>query len=211
MMSNKVIDILNVKGEKVGDYTIDDSFIELEKGAQAVHDAVVGFLAETRAGTASTKTRAEVSGTGKKPFKQKGGGRARAGSTRNPVWRHGGVAFGPKPRDFSIKLNAKVRKLALKRSFSDSLNGDAIVVVDSLDIPDGKTKSFAAVLKALKLDGSKLLVAIPDYEENLLRASGNMYDVFTLKADSVNTYHILDSDKILFTKDALDAFIKRLA
>ena len=210
-MMSKVIDILNMKGEKVGDYTIDDSFIELEKGAQAVHDAVVGFLAETRAGTASTKTRAEVSGTGKKPFKQKGGGRARAGSTRNPVWRHGGVAFGPKPRDFSIKLNAKVRKLALKRSFSDSLNENAIVVVDSLNLPDGKTKNFAAVVKALKLENTKLLVAVPDYEENLLRASGNMSSVFTLKADSVNTYHILDSDKILFTKDALDAFIKRLA
>ena len=210
-MMSKVIDILNMKGEKVGDYTIDDSLIELEKGAQAVHDAVVGFLAETRAGTASTKTRGEVSGTGKKPFKQKGGGRARAGSTRNPVWRHGGVAFGPKPRDFSIKLNAKVRKLALKRSFSDSLNENAIVVVDSLDLPDGKTKNFAAVIKALKLDNTKLLVAVPDYEENLLRASGNMSSVFTLKADSVNTYHILDSDKILFTKAALDAFIKRLA
>ena len=210
-MMSKVIDILNMKGEKVGDYTIDDSLIELEKGAQAVHDAVVGFLAETRAGTASTKTRGEVSGTGKKPFKQKGGGRARAGSTRNPVWRHGGVAFGPKPRDFSIKLNAKVRKLALKRSFSDSLNENAIVVVDSLDLPDGKTKNFAAVIKALKLDNTKLLVAVPDYEENLLRASGNMSSVFALKADSVNTYHILDSDKILFTKAALDAFIKRLA
>ena len=208
---SKVIDILNMKGEKVGDYTIDDSFIELEKGAQAVHDAVVGFLAETRAGTASTKTRAEVSGAGKKPFKQKGGGRARAGSTRNPVWRHGGVAFGPKPRDFSIKLNAKVRKLALKRSFSDSLNENAVVVVDSLNLPDGKTKNFASVLKALKLENVKLLVSVPDYEENLLRASGNMCNVFTLKSDSVNTYHILDSDKILFTKDALDAFIKRLA
>ena len=208
---SKVIDILNMKGEKVGDYTIDDSFIELEKGAQAVHDAVVGFLAETRAGTASTKTRAEVSGAGKKPFKQKGGGRARAGSTRNPVWRHGGVAFGPKPRDYSIKLNAKVRKLAMKRSFSESLQNDAIVVVDALNLPDGKTKSFAAVLKALKLDNTKLLVSVPEYEENLLRASGNIYDVFTLKFDSVNTYHILDSDKILFTKDALDAFLKRLA
>ena len=210
-MMSKVIDILNVKGEKVGDYTIDDSFIELEKGAQAVHDAVVCFLAENRAGTASTKTRAEVSGAGKKPFKQKGGGRARAGSTRNPVWRHGGVAFGPKPRDYSIKLNAKVRKLALKRSFSDSVKENAVVVVDSLNLPDGKTKNFAAVLKALKLENTKLLVSVPDYEENLLRASGNMYDVFTLKVDSVNTYHILDSDKILFTKDALDAFIKRLA
>ena len=180
-MMSKVIDILNMKGEKVGDYTIDDSFIELEKGAQAVHDAVVGFLAETRAGTASTKTRAEVSGAGKKPFKQKGGGRARAGSTRNPVWRHGGVAFGPKPRDYSIKLNAKVRKLALKRSFSDSLQNDAIVVVDALNLPDGKTKSFAAVLKALKLDNTKLLVSVPEYEENLLRASGNIYDVFITK------------------------------
>ena len=208
---SKVIDILNMKGEKVGDYSIDDSFIELEKGAQAVHDAVVGFLAATRAGTASTKTRAEVSGAGKKPFKQKGGGRARAGSTRNPVWRHGGVAFGPKPRDFSIKLNAKVRKLALKRSFSDSLNENGIVVVENLDLPDGKTKNFVAVLKALKLDNTKLLVAVPDYEENLCRASGNIYDVYTLRADSVNTYHILDSDKILFTKAALDAFLKRLA
>lgn len=208
---SKVIDILNIKGEKVADYTIDDSFIELEKGAQAVHDAVVGFLAENRAGTASTKTRAEVSGAGKKPFKQKGGGRARAGSTRNPVWRHGGVAFGPKPRDYSFKLNAKVRKLALKRSFSDAVENNAVVVVDSLNLPDGKTKSFASVLKALKLDNTKLLVSVPDYEENLCRASGNIYEVFMLRYDSVNPYFILDSDKILFTKDALDAFLKRLA
>ena len=99
------LDIVNMKGEKVGDYIIEDTYLEFEKGSQAVHDAVVAFLNELRAGTASTKTRAEVSGTGKKPFKQKGLGRARAGETRNPVWRHGGVAFGPKPRDFSIKIN----------------------------------------------------------------------------------------------------------
>lgn len=210
-MMSKVIDILNVKGEKVGDYTIDDSFIELEKGAQAVHDAVVCFLAENRAGTASTKTRAEVSGAGKKPFKQKGGGRARAGSTRNPVWRHGGVAFGPKPRDYSFKVNAKVRKLALKRSFSDALENNAVLVVDALNLPDGKTKNFAAILRTLKVDQAKLLVSVPDYEENLCRASGNMWNVFMLKYDCMNPYHILDSDKILFTRDALDAFLKRLA
>ena len=210
-MMSKVIDILNVKGEKVGDYTIDDSFIELETGAQAVHDAVVGFLAETRAGTASTKTRAEVSGAGKKPFKQKGGGRARAGSTRNPVWRHGGVAFGPKPRDYSFKLNAKVSKLALKRSFSDALENNAVVVVDALNLPDGKTKNFVSILSTLKVDQGKLLVSVPEYEENLCRASGNLWNVFMLKFDAMNTYHILDSDKILFTKDALDAFLKRLA
>lgn len=206
-----VIDILNMKGEKVGDYTIDDSCIELEKGTQAVHDAVVGFLAETRAGTASTKTRAEVAGTGKKPFKQKGGDRARAGETRNPVWRHGGIAFGPKPRDFSIKLNQKVRKLALKRAFSDCLQEKSVIVVDSLNLPDFKTRNFAGVLKALKLDDSKVLVAVPEYDENLERAAGNMNMVFTLKATSVNTYYVLLADKILFTKEALDAFVKRLA
>ncbi|MBO7146686.1 MAG: 50S ribosomal protein L4 [Lentisphaeria bacterium] len=206
-----VIDILNMKGEKVGDYTIEDSCIELEKGSQAVHDAVVAFLAETRAGTASTKTRAEVAGTGKKPFKQKGGGRARAGETRNPVWRHGGVAFGPKPRDYSIKLNAKVRKLALKRSFSERLQENVVSVVDSLELPDYKTKNAVAVFKALNVTANKLLVSVADYDENLLRATCNLVGVFPLKASSINTYHVLDADKILFTKEALDEFVKRLA
>lgn len=206
-----VIDIKNMKGEKVGDYPVADSCIELEKGDQAVHDAVVGFLAANRAGTASTKTRGEVSGSGKKPFKQKGGGRARAGSMRSPVRRHGGVAFGPKPRDFSIKLNAKVRKLALKRSFSDRLQEQAVTVLDSLVLPDHKTRNFAAVLKALGLDRVKVLVSTSGYDDNLLRASGNMAEVRTIKAASVNTYHLLDADKILFTKDALDEFVKRLA
>lgn len=206
-----IIDILNMQGEKVGDYTIDDSCIELEKGTQAVHDAVVGFLAETRAGTASTKTRGEVAGSGKKPFRQKGGGRARAGETRNPVWRHGGVAFGPKPRDYSIKLNAKVRKLALKRSFSEALQGKAVTVVDTLALADHKTKTFTNVLKALKLDDAKVLVSVPDYDENLLRATGNICCVCALKAASVNTYHLINADKLLFTKEALDEFVKRLA
>jgi len=206
-----VIDIQNMKGEKVGDYTIDDSCLELEKGTQAVHDAVVAFLAETRAGTASTKTRAEVSGGGKKPFKQKGGGRARAGSTRGPIWRHGGIAFGPKPRDFSIKLNSKVKKLALKRSFSERLQDKSVAVIDNLALADHKTKSIATIFKALKMDDGKLLVSVKDYDENLLRATGNMCMVCALKAASINTYHVLNADKLLFTKDALDEFVKRLA
>lgn len=206
-----VIDIQNMKGEKVGDYTIDDSCLELEKGAQAVHDAVVAFLAENRAGTASTKTRAEVSGGGKKPFKQKGGGRARAGSTRGPVWRHGGIAFGPKPRDFSVKLNSKVKKLALKRSFSERLQDKSVAVIDSLALADHKSKSAATVFKALKLDDGKLLISVKDYDENLLRATGNMCMVCALKAASINTYHVLNADKLLFTKEALDEFVKRLA
>lgn len=207
-MSTK-IDIVNMKGEKVGDYEIADSCLELEKGSQAVHDAVVAFLAETRAGTASTKTRAEVSGSGKKPFKQKGLGRARAGSTRNPVWRHGGVAFGPKPRDFSIRLNSKVKKLALKRSFSERLNDAAICVVDKLEIADMKTKSAVAAFKAMNVDG-KLLCAVKDYEEDVCRATNNLPACCLLPAASINTYQILWADKILFTKDALDEFLKRI-
>jgi len=204
------IDIVNMKGEKVGDYSLDDSLLELEKGAQAVHDSVVAYLAEIRAGTASTKTRAEVSGSGKKPFRQKGLGRARAGSIRSPVWRHGGRIFGPKPKDWSFKLNAKVKKLALKRSFSERVKENSLVVIDSLSIPDHKTKSVCGVLKALKAN-KKSLVAVKDYDQNLLLATGNLPEVLLLKATSVNTYQLLDADKLLFTKEALDEFVKRLA
>lgn len=208
-MSTK-IDIVNMKGEKVGDYELADNFLELEKGTQAVHDAVVAYLAETRAGTACTKNRAEVAGSGKKPFRQKGLGRARAGSVRSPVWRHGGRIFGPKPRDFGFKLNAKVKKLALKRSFSERVKENSIVILDTLSIPDHKTKSFNGVLKGLKID-KKVLVSVKDYDMDLLKASGNLPKVLMLKAASVNTYQVLDADKLLFTKEALDEFVKRLA
>ena len=205
------IDIFNIKGEKVGDYTLDDCCLEFDKGAQAVHDTVVGFLAELRAGTASTKTRAEVAGSGKKPFKQKGLGRARAGSTRNPVWRHGGVAFGPKPRSFAVKLNAKVKQLALKRSFSEKVKEGAVIVLDSFELQDCKTKSAVAVLKAFKAEAVKVLIAVKEYEENQLRATGNLPLAILIKAASVNTYQVLYSDKLMFTKEALDEFVKRLA
>ena len=208
---SKTIDILNMKGEKVGDYEIADQYLEFEKGTQAVHDAVVSFLNGVRTGTASTKTRAEVSGSGKKPFKQKGLGRARAGSTRNPVWRHGGVAFGPKPRSFAIKLNNKVKQLALKRSFSERVKENAVIVLDQLALADHKTKNAVAVLKALKADQSKVLISVKEYDDNVLRATGNLPAVILIKAASVNTYQILYSDKLLFTKDALDEFVKRLA
>ena len=204
------IDILNIKGEKVGDYVIDDAVLEFEKGTQAVHDAVVAFLNETRAGTACTKTRGEVSGSGRKPFKQKGLGRARAGETRNPVWRGGGVAFGPKPRDYSTKLNGKVKKLALKRSFSERLKEGSVVVVDKFELESVKTKGAVEAFKALKVNDTKLLCLVPDYEENTLRATGNLPTVLLLKAASANTYQVLWADKLLFTKDSLDEFIKRI-
>ncbi len=208
-MSTK-IDIINVKGDKVGEYELADGVLEFVKGEQAVHDTVVAHLAEVRAGTASTKTRGEVAGSGKKPFRQKGLGRARAGSVRSPIWRHGGRIFGPKPRSFAVKVNAKVKKLALRRSFSERVKDSSVVVLDSLALPDHKTKSFNSVLKALKLDG-KLLVSVKDYDENIVLATGNMPAVILIKAASVNTYQVLDAGKLLFTKDALDEFVKRLA
>lgn len=206
---SKTIDILNLKGEKVGDYEVADNAIELEKGAQAVHDAVVAFMNECRAGTASTKTRGEVSGGGKKPTRQKGLGRARVGSTRNSVWRHGGVAFGPKPRDFSVKINAKVKKLALKRSFSERLNEGNVIVVDDFALETPKTKAAAAAFKAVKAEG-KVLCMVPDYSENVMLATGNIPTVLLMKAASTNAYQVVWSDKLLFTKAALDEFIKRI-
>lgn len=128
-----------------------------------------------------------------------------------PIWRHGGIAFGPKPRDFSVKLNSKVKKLALKRSFSERLQDKSVAVIDSLALADHKSKSASTVFKALKLDDGKLLVSVKDYDENLLRATGNMCMVCALKAASINTYHVLNADKLLFTKEALDEFVKRLA
>ncbi len=206
-----MINIVNTKGEKVGEYKLDDSCLEYDKGSQAVHDSVIGFLAETRAGTASAKTRAQINGSGKKPFKQKGLGRARAGSIRNPVWRGGGKAFGPVPRSFAIKLNGKVKQLALKRAFSEKVKENNLIVLDEFKLADAKTKSAAAVLKALKTDQVKTLISVKDYDdENVFRATGNLAKAFLLKAESVNTYQILLFDKLLFTREALDEFVKRL-
>lgn len=207
---SKTIDILNMKGEKVGDYEIADQYLEFEKGTQAVHDAVVSFLSGIRTGTASTKTRAEVSGSGKKPFKQKGLGRARSGSHRNSSWRHGGIAFGPKPRSFAVSVNAKVRKLALKRSFSDHAFASGVTVVDPFAFESKKTKAAVEAFKAMKVADSKILCIVKDYEDNMLCALGNIPTVCLCTAQNVNTYQMLWADKVLMAKDALDDFFKRI-
>ncbi len=204
------LDIYNSKGEVIGAYELPETCIELEKGKQAVHDAVVAFLAEQRAGTACTKTRAEVRGGGAKPFRQKGTGRARAGSSRSPIWTGGGVIFGPKPRSYDKKINAKVKKLAIKRAFSERVQEGSIIVVDKFDIPDHKTKSAVAIFKNLKVDATALL-AVPDYEESVVCATSNLPDVVLRRAASVNVYEMLRFGKLVFTKDALDEFIKRIA
>ncbi len=209
-MSN-VLDILDCTGARVGEYVLPENVIELEKGEQAVHDAVVAFMAGQRAGTACTKTRGEVRGGGAKPFRQKGMGRARAGSSRSPVWVGGGVIFGPKPRSFAKKLNKKVMQLALKRAVSERIVDGDLLVVNEFALADHKTKSAAAVFKNLNVANDTVLLSLPEYEETAVCATGNLPNVVLRKADSVNVYELLRFGKLVFTKDALDAFIGRLA
>lgn len=208
---SKVLDILNCQGVRVGEYDLPESALELEKGEQAVHDTVVAFLAGLRAGTACTKTRGEVNGGGAKPFRQKGMGRARAGSGRSPVWVGGGVIFGPRPRSFAKKVNKKVMTLALKRAFSDKVVEGGVTVLDSFTLPDHKTKNVAQTLKNLQMYDNTVLLAVPEFEEAVLCATGNLPRLALRKAASVNVYELLRYEKVLFTKDALDAFIGRLA
>lgn len=208
---SKVLDILDCQGNRVDGYELPDAVLELEKGEQAVHDAVVAFLAGMHAGTAKTKTRAEVRGGGTKPFRQKGNGRARAGSRRNPVWTGGGVAFGPVPRSFAKKVNKKVLQLALKRAFSERVVDGDVVVVDKFALADHKTKSAVAIFKNLKIADGTILLNIAEYDEATCCATGNLQNVALRGADSVNTYDLLLCNKVVFTKDALDTFVGRLA
>ena len=202
---NKV-QIFNKDGGSVGEFIVQDQWIELKKGEQAVQDVVVAYRAGLRAGTASTKTRAMVRGGGAKPWRQKGTGRARAGSSRSPIWVGGGVAFGPHPRDFSKKVNKKVKKLALKRVFSEKLKTSNVHVLDKLDIADYKTKNFASLLDKIGLK-SKILVLVKDYTDNILKASSNLPNVLLIKVDSVNVYQMLLCDDVLFTEEAIKDFV----
>jgi large subunit ribosomal protein L4 len=209
---SKVLDILDCNGVKVGSYELPENAIELEKGEQAVHDAVVSFLASQRANTACTKTRAQVRGGGAKPTRQKGLGRARTGSSRSPVWTGGGVIFGPTPeRNYNRHVNRKVMKLALRRAFSERVVDNAVLVLDKVEFADHKTKNACAIQKNLKLEGLSVL-ALPAYEgyENVFTATSNIELFVADLAKSINVYDLLRYEKLVFTKEALDAFITRL-
>ncbi len=209
---SKVLDILDCQGARVGEYTIPDGVLELEKGEQALHDAVVAFMAGQRAGTACTKTRGEVRGGGAKPFRQKGMGRARAGSTRSPIWVGGGTTFGPRPRSFAKKVNKKVMQLALRRAFSERIVDGDVVVVDNFCVADHKTKSAIAVLAKLNLaDSRSVLLSMNTYEPSVDCATGNLPGVLLSEVSGINVYDLMYFRKLLFTKEALDAFIGRLA
>ncbi len=204
------IAIKDLKGNKQGDLEVKFPLVEGGKGTQAVHDTVVAHHAAQRMGTASTKTMGEVAGSGKKPWRQKGTGRARAGSFASPLWRGGGVVFGPKPRDFSRKLSRKTRQLALRKALSERLKAGDVVVVDELKLDSSKTKEFTGVLSALELKGSALFVA-HETDRNLVLASRNVPNVALTTSDALNTYDVLRPDKLVFTRGAFERVEARLA
>src|SRR5512143_1525262 len=178
--------IKDTKGNDQGELEVTFPLIEDGKGTQAVHEVVVAYQAAQRMGTASTKTMGEVAGTGKKPWRQKGTGRARAGSFASPLWRGGGVVFGPKPRDFGKKVSRKTKQLALRKALSERLRSGDVVLVDDLKLQSAKTKEFVALLSALGLQGTALFVA-PAADKNLTLASRNVPRVALATSDSLNT------------------------
>lgn len=204
------VQIVDSKGAEVEVLELNDCWLEREKGTQAVHDAVVAFLAANRAGTASTKTRGEIVGTGSKPYRQKGTGRARAGSYKSPIWRGGGTIFGPKPRSYAKRINRKVLNLALRRAFTERIDAGEVLVVDTFDVEAPKTKEVVALLSGLEV-GSDALVLVDELSPNLEMAARNLPGVEVMAADTVNTYFMLLFKKVVVTRAALDVLGKRIA
>lgn len=203
------LSVTDIKGNKVDDLEVKFQVIENGRGTQAVHDAVTAFRAAQRSGTACTKTMGEVAGTGKKPWRQKGTGRARAGSFQSPLWRGGGVVFGPKPRDYTKKVSKSTKRLALRKALSERLKAGDVLLVDDLKLESHKTKEFVGVLGALKLEGTALFVTT-DAGKNLRLASRNVPDVDVTTGGALNPYQVLRYDKLVFTRGAFEQVEQRL-
>jgi len=201
--------IKDSKGKSQGELEVKFQLIENGKGTQAVHDAVVAYRAAQRMGTACTKNVGEVAGTNKKPWRQKGTGRARAGSFQSPLWRGGGVVFGPKPRDYAKKVSRSTRQLALRKALSERLRAGDVVLVDDLKLSSAKTKEFVGLLSALEITGTTLIVS-PAPDKNLTLASRNIPHVALTTSESLNTYDVLRPDKLVFTRSAFEQVEARL-
>jgi len=189
-------------GKEVGKIDLSDAVFGIEPNKPAMHSMVLSHLANMRQGTQSAKTRAEVSGGGRKPWKQKGTGHARQGSTRSPQWRHGGVVFAPKPREYSVGVNKKVKRLAMKSALSSKVLDNEIVVLDSLTMEEYKTKAVAAVLKAVGSE-KKALIVLPQADEKVIASAANIPGVKTALVNSLSVYDILNADKFIVVKDAV--------
>ena len=193
--------LYDITGKVIGDIELSENVFGQPVNEPVLHQVVVAHLANCRQGTQSAKTRSEVSGGGKKPYRQKGTGRARQGSTRAPQWTHGGVVFAPKPRDYSQKVNAKVRRIALKSALSAKVADSELIVFDALNIEAPKTKEMVKVLKAVEAD--KALIVLSDKDETVERAAANIPGVKTTLVGTLNTYEVLKYKKLILTKDSV--------
>jgi len=198
-------------GKDAGEHEVAFDVLENAKGTQAVHEVVTAYRAAQRSGTAKTKDRSEVAGTGKKPWRQKGTGRARVGSRRNPVWRGGGVAHGPRPRDYSKKVNQKTRKLALRKALGERIKDGDVIVVDDLALETKRTKDFIRMMIELQVEENTTVLLVDDFSnENLRLGSRNVPGVDTETGATLNTYQVLLYDKLIFSRDAFQAVEGRL-
>ncbi len=196
------ISVYDMTGKKTGSMDLSADVFGIEPNVAVMHSAVINYLANQRQGTQSTKTRSEVSGGGRKPWRQKGTGHARQGSTRSPQWTHGGIALGPKPRSYRFALPKKVRRLALKSAFSSKVMADEMLVLESLSLDEIKTKSIVNMLNALGAD-RKVLLVLPEKDEKVVLSARNIPGVKTALVNTLNVYDILNCDKFIVVKDAV--------
>lgn len=194
--------VFDVTGKEVGKIDLSDAVFGIEPNAVVMHEVVVNYLATQRQGTQSALTRSEVSGGGKKPWRQKGTGHARQGSTRAPQWTHGGIVFAPKPRSYRYTVNKKVRRLALKSALSSKVQEESLVVLDSMTMDAYKTKTVAAMLNALGAE-KKALIVLPSVDQKLIKSANNIPGVKTAQVNTINVYDILNADKLIVLKDAV--------
>ena len=196
------VTVYNMSGAQVGEIELSEAVFGIQPNQVAVHAVVKTYRANQRQGTQSTLTRTEVRGGGRKPWRQKGTGHARQGSIRAPQWNHGGIALGPKPRDYSYSLNKKVRRLALKSAFSSKVLENALIVVDEIKAGEYKTKSVIAMLKALNIEG-KALVVTAEKDEKFVKSAANIPGVKTALTNTINVYDIVNAGKLVLSKDAV--------
>lgn len=204
------LEVVTKEGTSAGKVDVPDEVFNVKAKKHLLHEAVRSFLANQRQGTASTKGRSEVRASGRKPWRQKGLGRARAGTAASPIWVGGGVAHGPKPRDYYFSLPKKARRLAIRAALSTRAKNGDIKVVESLDVDNPKTKEAIKLLKALGVEGEKCLLVVPEKREGLLRATNNLPWVRTTIAKDVNVYDILTARRIVIDKDAIQPIVEVL-
>ena len=204
------LEVLDKNGKSVSTIDVAQEIAEYKANEKIVRDCVEAYLANQRSGTACTKTRSEVSFSGEKPWRQKGTGRARIGDKSSPVWRKGAVAFGPRPRSFTITLPQKVKKSALKHLIAERLNNNAIIVLESLEMENIKTKDFIALLEKINA-GSSVLLVLDKKNVNVEKSARNLKEVKVIKSEEINTYYILAHKKIVTTKEAFEKVLKRFS